>query len=91
MSDEQKSDFYVLGELCLSCRTPEAIAPDLIGFHDGPTPSDRYCYWKKQPSTPAEFERAVQAVHHCCCGAYRYCGGDELISGKLNPVDVDLP
>jgi hypothetical protein len=91
MSDDQKSDFYVLSELCLNCRTPEALAPDLIGFRDGLTSGDRHCYWKKQPSTPAEFERAVLAVNHCCCGAYRYSGRDKLISRQLNPVDIDLP
>ena len=64
--------FYVEKDLCLICGTPESEAPDLIGFHEDPSGIHResHCYFKKQPETPEELDRAIAAMRLACCGAY---------------------
>jgi hypothetical protein len=70
--------FYVVCDECITCRAPEAVAPDLIGFHEDPsgTGCSSHCYFKKQPASPGELERAIEAVKVNCCGTYRYAGSD---------------
>src|SRR5688572_4758531 len=60
--------FYTEKGWCLACRAPEAVAPELIGFRDGAEPSDGAygCFFKKQPGSPEELERALQAMRHSC-------------------------
>ena len=70
-------NFYVESDLCILCGTPAAVAPDLVEMNE------KHCYFKKQPSTEAEFERAVSAVNSCCCGAYRYGGDDGDLIAQL--------
>jgi hypothetical protein len=43
--------FYVEKDLCITCRAPEFVASDLIGFHEDPSGSNArsHCYFKKQP------------------------------------------
>lgn len=41
------------------------------------------CFFKKQPSTPEELERAINAVHVSCTGAVRYCGSDPAVLARL--------
>jgi hypothetical protein len=82
--------FYVEKDLCLICCTPESAAPDLIGFYKDPSGTHResHCYFKKQPETPEELERAIEAMHLCCCGAYRYGGSDPAIIRRLIELNV---
>jgi len=88
MEQSQRPDFYVEEEMCICCRTSESAAPDLIGFHDDPNPGKSHCFFKKQPETTAEVERAVRAVNACCCGAYRYRGADSQVKRQLDPDSV---
>jgi len=69
--------FYVESDMCITCGAPEAVAPDLIAG------SRSHCYFKKQPQTPEELDRAVKAVWACCCGSYHYAGSDPEIKDKL--------
>jgi hypothetical protein len=81
-------DFYVEDGLCIACTAPEHEAPDLMAHTgDGRT---YHCYFKRQPQTPAELERAVRAVEVGCCGAVRYAGHDAEIIRRLHvwPNDV---
>jgi hypothetical protein len=80
---ERSADFYIIEELCLTCRVPEAVAPTLIGFHDDADAGKSHCYLKKQPSNAREVELAVKAVELCCCGAYGYRGTDPAVRRKL--------
>lgn len=67
---------------CISCGYPKTLAPDLIHFDENSLTVD-HCYFKKQPETPDEVERAIKAVLGCCCGSYRYAGDDPEIKKKL--------
>ena len=82
--------FYVIQGLCLACTAPEAEAPDLIA-HDEP---DYHCYFKKQPSTQEEIDRAIKAVIVGCCGSVRYAGVDRAVLERIsewNPDACDIP
>lgn len=73
-------DFYVENEVCTACGAPEAEAPDLIEhskFEYG------HCYFKKQPRTPDEVERAINAIAVSCIAGIRYGGKNEEILRQL--------
>jgi 4Fe-4S single cluster domain of Ferredoxin I len=74
--------FYVANEQCLACGTPEQEAPDLMESDE----QTGHCYFKKQPTTPEELERAVQAVQVSCCGAVLYSGNDPAILRRLKEL-----
>ena len=80
-------DFYVLEGMCICCTAPETEAPDLIS-HDSATHCGYHCYFKKQPSTPGELQRAIWAVAVGCCGAVRYGGTDLAILERLKQAGV---
>jgi hypothetical protein len=75
-------DFYVEDGMCIACTAPEHVAPDLMS-HAGQDAA-YHCYFKRQPETPEEFERAMRAVEVGCCGAVRYAGTDPAIIGRLH-------
>ena len=77
--------FYVEADLCILCGTPAAVAPDLVEMNEN------HCYFKKQPSTQAEIEHAINAVNSCCCGAYRYRGADRAVIARLDVQAWDKP
>jgi hypothetical protein len=78
-------DFYVICDECIICDVPRYYVPDLIGRHDDPsgTGTESHCYFKKQPESTYEVNRAVKAVSFNCCGTYRYAGSDPEIKNKL--------
>jgi hypothetical protein len=49
----------------------------------------RHCFFKKQPESPEELEKAIQAVNVCCCGAYRYSGNDPNVISRLDSWACD--
>ena len=70
--------FYVARGWCLLCGFAPSLAPDLIApIETG------LCYFKRQPETPEEIDRAIKAVSGCCCGAFRYSGSDPNILKRL--------
>lgn len=76
-------DFTVNDGECIQCCAPEAEAPDLMD-NDGTS-----CYFKRQPSTPEELERAINAVHVSCIAAVRYCGKDARIIARLEELEEE--
>ena len=82
-SENVPGPFYVEDGLCITCRAPAAVSPNLVGGNE------RHCYFKKQPRTPEELEQAIQAVEACCCGAYRYAGEDPNVIARLGPTVCD--
>ena len=84
-SENAPGEFYVENDLCITCRAPEAVAPDLIGFHEDPSGSNvrSHCYFKKQPETVTEIEGAIKAVAANCCGSFRYAGSDREVIKRL--------
>jgi hypothetical protein len=77
-------DFYVVCDECIICAAPRYFAPDLIGWSESTSGTGHdHCYFKKQPVTPDEVNRAIKAVWANCCGSYRYAGSDPEIKQKL--------
>lgn len=71
--------FYTCGN-CLSCGLPESEAPDLLApLDDG----NNRTYFRRQPQTPDELERACQAIRVCCLADLRYGGKDPAIIQRL--------
>jgi hypothetical protein len=75
--------FYVEADLCIQCRGPAAVSPNLIGG------TGHHCHFKKQPETLLELEQAMLAVEACCCGAYRYAGNDPTVIARLGRETCD--
>jgi len=73
-------DFYVENQVCITCRAPEAEAPDLI---DHSKEEYGHCYFKKQPQTLDELDRAISAMQVSCISGLRYGGKDEDILRRL--------
>jgi hypothetical protein len=76
-------DFYVVRDECIFCGAPHVMAPDLIAWAHDFSGQPHHCYFKKQPETEAEIDRAVKACSANCCGSYRYAGSDKQIERKL--------
>lgn len=76
--------FYVAQDECIVCGAPHAMAPDLVGWAYDASGQPGHCFFKKQPETEAEIDRAVKACRANCCGSFRYAGSDKKIKRKLN-------
>jgi len=81
-------DFYVEYECCISCGVPQSLAPDLVAWTDEKSP---HCYWRKQPATRAEFNRAIKALSAQELGCHRYAGTDPEILARIEPELCDYP
>jgi hypothetical protein len=88
-------DFYVEHNCCITCEAPYHEAPDLMAHEEeGDYP---HCYFKRQPETPEEVERAIMACHVSCIAAVRYAGGNPKILkrfqelGSVDSCDVLSP
>src|SRR3954451_17976408 len=88
-------DFYVENDCCITCEAPYGEAPDLMAHdEEGDYP---HCYFKRQPETPEEVERAVMACHVSCVRAVRYAGRNPKILkkfqelGSVDACDVLFP
>lgn len=76
---EVDSDWVVDRESCMACGAPPNEAPDLM--HLGDT-----CYFKKQPETPEEIERACRAAWASCCNQVEYVGSDPAIKLRIREL-----
>lgn len=80
--------FYVEDGCCIDCQAPWAEAPDLIAHDDqGDYP---HCYFKKQPETSEEIDRAVSACAVSCVGAVRYAGDDPAILDRFRAFRAEV-
>lgn len=75
--------FYTENECCAACEAPVLEAPDLMaqdeqGYH--------HCYFKRQPETPEETERAIMACVVSCVQAVRYAGHDPAILERFREL-----
>jgi len=82
-SENSQGDFYVEDGVCTSCGAPQAEAPDLI---DHSKLLYGHCYFKKQPETDDEIERAINAIAVSCIAGLRYGGTDEKILKRLYEI-----
>jgi hypothetical protein len=81
-------DFYVVKGECLACGVPHVVAPDLVGWTGEKIP---HCFWKKQPKTPAELERAIAVLDAQELECHRYAGTDPAILNRVLSTYVDHP
>jgi len=82
-SENSQGDFYVENGVCTSCGAPQAEAPDLI---DHSELEYGHCYFKKQPETDDEIERAINAIAVSCISGLRYGGTNEKILKRLYEI-----
>src|SRR3954466_5871468 len=73
-------DFYVVKGECLACGVPHVVAPDLVGWTDEEL---SHCFWKKQPETPSELERAIAVVQAKEVVCPPYAGSDPAIPSRF--------
>ncbi|RYF19047.1 MAG: ferredoxin [Flavobacteriales bacterium] len=84
--ENSEGDFYVENQVCIACGAPEGEAPDLI---DHSKSEFGHCYFKKQPETPKELDRAISAMQVSCIAGIRYGGTDERILKKLYELGLE--
>jgi hypothetical protein len=84
--ENSEGDFYVENQVCITCRAPEAEAPDLINHSKS---EYGHCYFKKQPETPEELDRAISAMQVSCISGIRYGGNNELILKRLYELGLE--
>jgi hypothetical protein len=77
-------DFYVENRSCLKCEAPYDMAPDVMAHAEEGV--DPHCYFKKQPETPEEVERAVMACYVSCVRAVRYAGKNPKILKRFREL-----
>jgi hypothetical protein len=78
--ENTQGDFYVENEVCITCGAPESVAPDLI---EHSKLEYGHCYFKKQPKSHDEIERAISAMDVSCIAGLRYGGTDENILKRI--------
>ena len=83
--ENSKGDFYVENQVCITCGAPEYEAPDLI---EHSKLEYGHCYFKKQPTTPAELNRAINAMAVSCISGVRYGGKDKTILKRLSELGL---
>jgi hypothetical protein len=74
--------FYVENNCCIACEAPYHEACDLMA-HDE---EGGHCYFRRQPETPEEVERAIMACRVSCVRAVRYSGDDPEILRRFRDL-----
>jgi hypothetical protein len=77
--------FYVAHGCCLCCYAPEREAPGMVGRNEGEYES---CFFKKQPTTPEELDRAIAAMNVSCIPGLRYAGADPEVLRRLQEKEL---
>ena len=81
--------FYTEANLCLVCCLSEGEAPDLMGLEEDLANPMFGCFFKKQPETPEELDRAFQAMAVNCIDTLRYAGRDPEILHRLRELGME--
>jgi ferredoxin len=76
------SPFYIEQIECVMCGACEAVAPDLISHETVDKHSGTY-FFKRQPETPGEIDRAIRAINGCCVSCIYYRGDDPTVRRKI--------
>ncbi|WP_298537862.1 ferredoxin [uncultured Algibacter sp.] len=83
--ENSKGDFYVENQACITCGAPESVAPDLI---EHSKLEHGHCYFKRQPTTADELDRAISAMQVSCIAGVRYGGKDQEILKRLSDLNL---
>jgi hypothetical protein len=86
--DSVPGPFYVVKDICLLCELPPEIAPENIQWDEkfqrgGCSGCPNHCRVARQPETPEEAERLIEAALGSCVEAIRYCGTDPVILDRF--------
>src|SRR5262245_7993710 len=87
--ENRGGDFYTECDVCLNCDVPHEVAPDLMAYVQHPRAGSLHCVFTRQPRTPEEIERAIDAM----CGSevcgIRYGGRDpdilRRVAARIHP------
>jgi hypothetical protein len=82
--DNAPGAFYVVRGQCILCALPPETAPLNITWDASFQRADcsgcpDHCRVERQPETPEELARVIEAAWRSCVGAIRYCGTDPEI------------
>jgi hypothetical protein len=81
--ENRGGDFYTDCETCVGCNAPHACAPDLIAYVTHPAAGNWHCVFTRQPRTPEEVERAIDAMCESEVCGLRYGGRDPDILRRI--------
>ena len=81
--ENASGDFYVVDGCCTRCGVPEVEAPDIFALA---TSDPSHCVIAKQPRTPAEVDRTLNAIQAAELGCIRYRGRNRAIIRKLEQM-----
>lgn len=78
-------DFYSDNDGCITCGAPHTVAPELMAWYVDPsgTNAQTHCFFQRQPQTPSEVTKAINAMHASCVENLRYAGRDPEILDTL--------
>ena len=83
--------FYVEDWCCLTCGIPDGVAPNNFAWDEDWVQGQ--CYVIKQPETPDELDRVIEAVGNAEIDCIRYRGSDPEIQRRIRDVsgECDTP
>jgi hypothetical protein len=86
--------FYVVKGMCITCALPPEIAPANITWDEqfkrsGCVGCPNHCRVEKQPETPEELDRMIEAACGSCVEAIRYCGTDPEIFARFRNLGYE--
>lgn len=74
--------FYIEAGCCLLCGVPEAIAPEL--FRTG----HEHCHFLRQPCSPAEIDKTIEAMRSSEVDCIRYGGSDGSLLKRIGEAGL---
>jgi len=92
--DNAPGPFYVIKGRCILCALPpELAAPNItwdVSFQrSGFVGCPNHCRVERQPETPEELDRIIEAACASCVEAIRYCGTDPRIIARFKELGCE--
>lgn len=81
--ENRGGDFYTDVPTCLICDIPHEAAPDLMAYVQHPGDTWPHCVFTRQPRTPEEIERAIDAMCASEVCGIRYGAADPDILRQI--------
>ena len=88
--DSVPGPFYVVKDQCIICALPVETAPANITWSavtfprsDSRRGCPTHCRIERQPQTPEELARVIEAAWESCVEAIRYCGTDPQVLAAM--------
>ena len=82
--ENRGGDFYTACQQCLTGDVPHLVAPDLMAYVEHPEDGGHaHCVFTRQPRTPDEIDRAIEAICQTEICGIRYAGTDPGILQRI--------